>query len=650
MTVVVAAGLMAAMAPADAFADGPAPLEREWAGGKTVEDPKDTPASGLAYQYVLPFYQKHGFYLQDAAPSQRIAPGIQQTLSLGREDEVVEATQTGVDDGGTGEWKARVFGGLKAVAKAVAKSQGGESAESIVDALIPDFSTSSVVADKTVKFNVTNTINVTAKRDIEARAVYYKLKTVSDVWKRERDQDKPSLVRSGQVTDAVVGMGWILTCKDSDGRDYICQPGKDFVSKSRIPAQEKKYLPPTGAPDRLKHEETGVGFFLSGARVSMEYPEECSVSADSGGSLTRTQVQVRCAGPKYQDGPKFSHYRVQYGIGRAGPAFSWDNNWGSGALTSATEVQQNYPNEAALRNVRAFAADGQKHGLSFTALKDSSFVSPKLTLRIVPVTADCADPDQAGILGCRNPLQGTVFENGFDGATAVPGSPSDLYFFKGNGYVRYNAQTDTVNGWGKDGKLLSLADQWPGLRGTGFENGIDAAVEVPNIPDAIYFFKGDSYLRYNVKEDKAETWGGDSPVLPLARLWPGLKGTGFENGFTAAAPVPGDADALYLFKGDSYLRYDLKEDKAESWGSDSPVLKIADHWPGLKGTGFEDGITAAAAVPGTTDAIYFFKGDSYLRYNLTTDKAETWGGDTPVLKIADHWPGLADAPWRARTS
>ncbi|WHM37848.1 hemopexin repeat-containing protein [Streptomyces sp. BPTC-684] len=664
VTAVVAGGLIAALGPVDAFADGGMPAEWEPGNGRTVEDPKDTPASGLTYQYVLPFYQEHGFYLQNAAPPQRLTPGARQVLSLGREGKVTEAMQTGVDDDGVGPWRDRVVGGLTMVAKAAAKKFGGDLGESVVNALVPDLKSPSVVTDKSVKFDVTNTITVTPKRDIEARAVYYRLKTVSDIWKRDKGQDKPTLVQGGQVTDAVVGMGWVLGCKDESGRDYICQAGKDFESKNPVSDKEKKkYLPPTGAPDRLKSREIEMGspWAATASRVSMEYPEECTVDAkagtvraDANGAPVRSpdEVQVWCALPEYQSGLKFSHYRVQYGIGRVdGSSGSWDPNWGSGTLTSVREAPRNLPNEAALRNVRAIPADGKKRGLAFYVGGSGGIAAyPKLTLKVVPVTADCSESGQAGSLGCRNPLQDTPFEKGIDGAVAVPGSKSDLYLFKGDGYVRYNTGNDTVDKWGEGGKLLSLADHWPGLKGTGFETGIDAAVEVPGSWDSVYLFKGSKYLRYNVQEDKVEKWGGDTGVLSLADHWPGLKGTGFENGFTAATVVPGSRDSVYLFKGSDYLRYNVQEDKVEKWGGDTGVLSLADHWPGLKGTGFENGFTAAAVVPGSRDSVYFFKGSDYLRYNVQEDKVETWGGNIPVLSLGDNWPGLSDGPRRAKAS
>src|SRR5919198_393724 len=86
----------------------------------------------------------------------------------------------------------------------------------------------------------------------------------------------------------------------------------------------------------------------------------------------------------------------------------------------------------------------------------------------------------------------------------------------------------------------------------------------------------------------------------------------------------------FFFKGDSYLRYDIAADQTDA----GYPLKIVDQWPGLAAAGFLD-----AVVNWRNGKALFFKGDSYLRYDIAADQTDAGY----PLKIADQWPGLAAA-------
>ncbi|MCW7763941.1 fucose-binding lectin II [Photorhabdus luminescens] len=66
-----------------------------------------------------------------------------------------------------------------------------------------------------------------------------------------------------------------------------------------------------------------------------------------------------------------------------------------------------------------------------------------------------------------------------------------LYFFKGSQYVKFNIAKAKVT----DGPKF-IADGWPGLKGTEFENGIDAAIELTT--NSVCFFKGSDCIDYAV--------------------------------------------------------------------------------------------------------------------------------------------------------
>jgi hypothetical protein len=198
---------------------------------------------------------------------------------------------------------------------------------------------------------------------------------------------------------------------------------------------------------------------------------------------------------------------------------------------------------------------------------------------------------------------------------------SKLYFFRGDKYARYDIASDKVD----DGYPLSTADNWPGMREAGFADSIDAALNGEN--GKLYFFKRDTYIRYDVESDKVD----DGYPLSIADNWPGMRETGFADSIDAA--LNWENGKVYFFKGDKYVRYDLEADKVD----DGYPLAIADNWRGMGDAGFGGSIDAA--VNWLNGGIYFFKGDRYVRYNIAADKVD----DGYPLVIGSQWPGMTSA-------
>ena len=166
------------------------------------------------------------------------------------------------------------------------------------------------------------------------------------------------------------------------------------------------------------------------------------------------------------------------------------------------------------------------------------------------------------------------------------------YIFKGEQYIRYDIKADKPD----PGYPASIAAGFPGV----FSSGIDAVVEWGN--GKVYFFKGDKYIRYDIKADKAD------PGYPasIAAGFPGV----FSSGIDAA--VNWGNGKVYFFKGDQYIRYDIKADKADA----GYPQKIAAGWPGV----FSSGITAG--INWGNGKAYLFKGGQYIRYDIKADKAD----------------------------
>ena len=147
--------------------------------------------------------------------------------------------------------------------------------------------------------------------------------------------------------------------------------------------------------------------------------------------------------------------------------------------------------------------------------------------------------------------------------------------------------------------------------------------------DMAYMFYGDSYCKWNLSTDKLEQgprkikdyWSG----FPFDRVdatlvYPPGVGPSYTN------------DMAYMFCGDSYCKWNLSTDKLEQG-----PRKIKDYWSGFP---FDRVDATLVYPPGvgssyTKDMAYMFCGDSYCKWNLSTDKLEQG-----PRKIKDYWSGF----------
>ena len=203
------------------------------------------------------------------------------------------------------------------------------------------------------------------------------------------------------------------------------------------------------------------------------------------------------------------------------------------------------------------------------------------------------------------------FSGNFDAVLNGSGPFSGkCYFFKGNAYARYD--------WGNDradsGYPRNIGDNWHNMPG-GFTDNFDAAINGQGpFSGKCYFFKGDSYVRYDWGADRAD----DGYPKNIASNWHNLP-SGFTSNFDAIINGGGPfAGKCYFFKGDSYVRYDWNADRADA----GYPRNIADNWHALPAgfTGsFDDALEGDGQFSGKG---YFFKGDFYIRYNWDLDCAE----------------------------
>ncbi|MBR1217225.1 hypothetical protein JQ557_04430 [Bradyrhizobium sp. U87765 SZCCT0131] len=192
------------------------------------------------------------------------------------------------------------------------------------------------------------------------------------------------------------------------------------------------------------------------------------------------------------------------------------------------------------------------------------------------------------------------------------------YLFKGNQYVRYTGED------ADDYYPRPIAGSWSGFPAA-WSAGINAAVDWGN--GKAYFFSGREYLRFDIAADKAD---GGYP-RPIAGNWNGFAAT-WSSGIDAA--VKWSAGKVYFFRGSEYLRFDVTTEKVDE-GFPRP---IAGNWPGFPHD-WSSGIDAA--VNWGDGTIYFFRGDRYVRYDVTPDGKF---GYTGARSVPGNWTVFAEPP------
>ncbi|MGV7959753.1 fucose-binding lectin II [Photorhabdus tasmaniensis] len=131
----------------------------------------------------------------------------------------------------------------------------------------------------------------------------------------------------------------------------------------------------------------------------------------------------------------------------------------------------------------------------------------------------------------------------------------------------------------------------------------------------VYLFFNSDNSRYNETLKKQDT----GYPQPISNDWPNLP-VEFQRHIDDVINLNG---SLYFFKGSQYLKFDI----AKALVSEGPRF-IADGWPGLKGTEFENGIDAATEL--TTDIVYFFKDSDCIEYAVNSHTIKR-------KSISDRW-------------
>ncbi|KAK4446369.1 Hemopexin [Podospora aff. communis PSN243] len=216
-------------------------------------------------------------------------------------------------------------------------------------------------------------------------------------------------------------------------------------------------------------------------------------------------------------------------------------------------------------------------------------------------------------------------------------SNGEAYFFSGSRYARIKVIPSS-----SDDKIIygptKFASEWSTLVKTGFES-IDAVLPAPgpgNEKD-FYFFSGTRYARIRFTPGTPD----ESIIFGPAKItdhWVCLAKAAVDR-VDAVMPIAGTSEA-YFFRGENYVRVNLSDDSIVF----GPA-KIVDHWPSLVKSGF-DVVDAILPIPdpGYEGQAYFFRGDQYSRIKVVPGSKSDEITFGPAL-IAKEWKSLASWDW-----
>jgi mannose-binding lectin len=186
---------------------------------------------------------------------------------------------------------------------------------------------------------------------------------------------------------------------------------------------------------------------------------------------------------------------------------------------------------------------------------------------------------------------------------------TSTYLFNHNENTKYNDVLD----YAVIGYPIRISINWQSLP-LNFQSDID---DIINANDYLYFFKKDKYIKFSLIHEAVVA--GPAPIIDG---WPGLAGTGFEAGIDAAAEWPDVNDRSHiktvLFTKDSdCILYNLEDN----------TIKKTDISTQLNISAFPyfcsdlDSINVWKSID--AKFAYIFKGEYNIRYNFSTNTIDT---------------------------
>jgi len=199
---------------------------------------------------------------------------------------------------------------------------------------------------------------------------------------------------------------------------------------------------------------------------------------------------------------------------------------------------------------------------------------------------------------------------------AVNWENGKVYFFKGDQFLRYDLKTNRAD----PGFPARIFDQWE----MPFRWNVDAGIMVGT---TAYFFSGDSYIEFDTKTEALDPKCLVLGCPPkMAERWSDWPATWTGRRVDAAANWHNGK--AYFFSGQECFSYDLEAKKMDA----GYPRKIAEEFPGLP---FKDNLDRVIAAD--VHHVYFFAGNRWCSYSPEKKQVisvfEDFRGDWPNI-----WP------------
>lgn len=196
-----------------------------------------------------------------------------------------------------------------------------------------------------------------------------------------------------------------------------------------------------------------------------------------------------------------------------------------------------------------------------------------LRINYAPGTTDDSILDGPNTIGNGFPyLKDTIFASGID-AAFTSSKKNEAYIFRSNIYALINFD----EGYIIQGPKL-ITDSFYSLKNTIFAKGIDAAFTSSTENEA-YLFRGNQYALINFAPGTTDDYIIQGPKNIIDNFY-SLKGTIFENGLDAAFSSSG-TDEAYIFKGDTYALINFAPSTTDDYIIQGPK-KITESFYSLK--------------------------------------------------------------------
>lgn len=206
-----------------------------------------------------------------------------------------------------------------------------------------------------------------------------------------------------------------------------------------------------------------------------------------------------------------------------------------------------------------------------------------------------------------------------------------VYFTKHKHYARYNVSPP---GPPPDGVeyVKPIGANWGHTAQYGFDSDIDAALNWPN--GNVYFFKGDRYAKYNIQANDIV-----GPPRKTKDFWSGFEGTGFDEYIDATLEL-GDGSAWFFRDEECLLFGEEKGEETVIVGPGKIATLLPDvaaaSFPSGSGGNFGSHLDDGIFMSGKG---YLFKGSHYIRVTRSGDFLLVDEGYP--LKTADQWGGFS---------